>query len=181
MSFLSQPLQTVFIQPKRTVGGIAMQVVVNERTVDQLTVTSQPVQQGASITDHAYMEPTEFSHTILFAAPGFTGGQTLGQIYQALLNLQSSAQPFTIVTPKRVYTSMLMTALSQTTDKHTENCLSITASYKQVILVPVFATVVPRTNQKNPGSTGATQNAGQKSIAFQFVEGAKGLFTKGGQ
>ena len=53
MSFLSQPLQTVFIQPKRVIGSatqtIAVQVVVNEIAVDTLTVTKQPVQQGAFI------------------------------------------------------------------------------------------------------------------------------------
>ena len=168
MSFLSQPLQNVLIQPKRTIGNasvtIAVQVVVNEQTTDTLTVTKQPVQQGAAITDHAFMEPTQFTHTIYFAAPGFTGGTSLNQIYTQLQNLQSSAVPFTIVTPKRTYTSMLMTSLGMTVDKLTENCLAIHASYQQIILVPVTTAVVPRINQKTPAKTGATQNAGSQSV-----------------
>lgn len=166
MSFLSQPLLSIFLKPVRKIGTIAVQVVVNETTTDTLTITKQPVQQGASITDHAYLEPTVFSHTIYFAAPGFTGGQSLDQIYKQLLDLQASAIPFDIVTPKRIYHSMLMAGLSQTTDKLTENCLAIHATYQQIIIVPILATSVPRSNQKNPASNAATQNGGNKSALF---------------
>jgi len=177
MSFLSQPVQNILIKPKRMVGTIAIQVVVNETTTDTLTVTKQPVQQGAAITDHAYMEPTVFSHSIYFAAAGFTGGANLSQIYQQLLTLQATAQPFDIVTPKRIYHTMLMTTLTQTTDKLTENCLAIHATYQQIIMVPVLAAAVPRIQQKNPGSTGATQNGGQKSIIVQAINAAKNLLS----
>jgi hypothetical protein len=152
------------------IGTIAVTCVVNEQTNDTLTITKQPVQQGASITDHAYMEPTTFSHTIYFAAPGFTGGKSLAQIYQDLLALQVSAVPFDIVTPKRIYHSMLLTSLSMTTDKLTENCLAIHASYQQIIIVPILSGTVPRIRQKNAGSTGATQNAGNKSLALSSTQ-----------
>lgn len=168
MSFLSQPLQTILIRPKRMIGTIQVQVIVQEQTTDTLTITKQPVQQGASTTDHAYMEPTAFSHTIYFAAAGFenlfSGGNGLAQIYQKLLALQSSAEPFDIVTPKRVYKNMLMAALTQTTDKYTENCLAIHATYQQVIFVPVLATTVDRSNLKNAGANQATQSRGKVSV-----------------
>lgn len=170
MSFLSQPLQDIFLKPKRKLGTIALQVVVNEQTTDTLTITRQPVQQGASVTDHAYMEPTSFSHTIYFSSGsttlGITAGKSLDQIYKELLELQSSAIPFDIVTPKRIYHDMLMASLTMTTDKLTENCLAIHATYQQVIFVPILATTVPRSSQKNPGSNGATQNGGAKSALF---------------
>lgn len=159
------------------IGTIAVQTVTDEQTTDTLTITKQPVQQGAAITDHAYMEPTQFSHTIYFAAPGFTGGKTLSQVYQSLLNLQSMRQPFTIVTPKRIYTNMLMTSLTMTVDKQTENCLKIHASYQQVILVPVLASSIPAQNQSNPQSNAATQNTGQKSILYQAQSTVKGFLS----
>ncbi len=170
MSFLSQPLQDILLKPTRKLGDIAVQVVVNETTTDTLTITKQPVQQGASVTDHAYMEPTSFSHTIYFTSGattlGISAGKSLDQIYQELLTLQASAIPFDIVTPKRIYHNMLMATLTQTTDKLTENCLAIHATYQQIIIVPILATTVPRINQKNPGSNGATQNGGNKSALF---------------
>lgn len=160
------------------IGAIALQVVVNEATTDTLTVTKQPVQQGASIGDHAYMEPTAFSHTIYFTPGattlGFTGGTSISQLYQQLLDLQASAIPFDIVTPKRIYPNMLMTSLSQTTDKLTENCLAIHAAYQQILIVSVTAGTVPRTSQKNPGSTGATQSGGNKSALETTLGPASG-------
>lgn len=170
MSFLSQPLQDILLKPTRKLGTIALQVVVNETTTDTLTITRQPVQQGASVADHAYMEPTAFAHSIYFTSGGttlgFSAGKSLDQIYQSLLELQASAIPFDIVTPKRIYHDMLMSSLVQTTDKLTENCLAIHATYQQVIFVPILATTVPRTSQRNPGSNGATQNGGAKSALF---------------
>jgi hypothetical protein len=183
MSFLSQPISIFPVQPQRSIGGgipgtapILMQVVVDERTTDTLTITKQPVQQGASITDHSYLEPTVFSSTAYFKdnslsllgeINSFTSPQTgLAKIYTTLLNLQALRTPFNIVTPKRIYTSMLLASLSQTTDKNTENCLSVSMSFQQVIIVSVSTTSVPRINQANAGSTGATQSAGTKNASF---------------
>lgn len=187
MSFLSQPITLIPIQPQRTIGSIQMQVVVTENTVDTLTITKQPVQQGASITDHSYLEPTVFSSTACFKdnsqsligeINSFTSPSTgLQKIYQTLLDLQASRTPFNIVTPKRIYSNMLMTGLSQTTDKTTENCLAVHMSFQQIIIVSVSAVVVPRINQKSPGKTGGTQKAGQKQSAlFKGTQAVTGLF-----
>lgn len=173
MSIVDEPLQNVLIRPKRSIGGIAVQVIVTENTTDTLIVTKQPVQQGASIGDHSFLEPTVFSHAIYFAAPGLLGNNdSLAATYTKLRDLQASGQPFDIVTPKRIYKSMLMTTLTEMTDKLTENCLAIHASYQQVILVPVSAVVVARIDQKSPAATGGTENAGTKQSAL--VTGAGG-------
>lgn len=174
MSFLSEPitLQSLF-RKDRKIGPITVNVVVNENTNDTLTVTKQPVQQGASITDHAYKEPTAFSTQIYFK-DNLT--ISLSKLYQQLLDLQSSRVPFDIVTPKRIYRSMLLTVLAQTTDKSTENCLAIQASFQEIIIVSVVTTQVPRRRQRNAAVTGATQNAGKKSALLSLKEGIGGLF-----
>lgn len=174
MSFLSQPitLQSLF-GTDRTIGPITVNVVINENTNDTLTITKQPVQQGASISDHAYKEPTVFSMTAYFKDNLFT---SLSEIYQDLLDLQESRVPFDIVTPKRVYSSMLLATLGQTTDKATENCLALSMSFQEVIIVPVATTLVPRGKQKFPGVTGAVQKAGKKSALVSLKQGIGGLF-----
>lgn len=174
MSFLSQPLSLIPTGTQRTIGTINVNVIINENTTDTLAVTKQPVQQGASITDHAYMEPTVFSHTIYFAANLTI---SLSKLYQQLQTLQQSRVPFNIVTPKRVYTSMLMTTLTCSTDQKTENVLSITASYQQIILVPIGTLQVLRANQKNPGKTGQTVNTGKKSAIATAVQGVTGALS----
>lgn len=173
MSFLSEPitLQSLFGK-NRTIGPITVNVVVNENTNDTLTITKQPVQQGASIADHAYKEPTAFSMQILFRD---NLSLSLSKVYQNLVDLQSSRVPIDVVTPKRVYKSMLISTLGQTTDKHTENCLSISIAFQEVIIVAVVTTQVPRTRQRNAAATGATQNAGKKSALLSLKEGIGGL------
>jgi len=169
MSILTQPitLQSLFGQ-NRTIGEITVDVVVKEDTNDTLTITKQPVQQGASITDHAYKEPTVLSMSIFFQDNFLV---SLSKLYKELLDLQTNRVPFTVTTPKRIYESMLIATLSQTTDKYTENCLALNVTFQEVILVSVGVVEVPRTKQRFPGTTGATQPAGKKSLLRSGADG----------
>lgn len=172
MGFLSEPISLFAVRPTRKIGSINVNVVVEESTNDTLTITKQPVQQGASITDHAYKEPTVFSSTIYFKD---NPAKTLSKIYQDLLDLQSGRIPFDIVTPKRIYRNMLIASLGQTTDKATENCLKINLVCQEVILVSVATTSVARSKQRSPGTTGATQNVGKKSALATGFDAFSGL------
>lgn len=173
MSFLDQPLTQIFIRPQRRVGEIDINVVINESTTDKLSITQQPVQQGASISDHAYMEPTTFTMSAYFKD---NLGTSLAKTYADLLDLQAKREPFDVVTPKRIYRSMLIGTLSQTTDRNTENTLAILFSFQQVIIVNVSTTQVPRSKQKNAAVTSKTENAGKKSAILTLKEGIGGLF-----
>lgn len=179
MSFLSQPitLQSLFGKDRK-IGEITVNVIVNESTNDTLTITKQPVQQGASITDHAFKEPTSFSMTALLKDNSLISGLAntfsgngLAQIYQDLLDLQISRVPFDVITPKRIYRSMLMASLSQTTDKNTENCLSISATFQEVLIVSVTTTTVPLLKQKLGKVTSGIQKAGKKSALAILLGG----------
>ncbi len=177
MGFLDTPISIFPIRPLRKIGEITVNVVVDENTNDTLTITKQPVQQGASITDHAYKEPTVFNTNIYFKN---NSDKSLSKIYQDLLDLQISRVPFNIVTPKRIYKTMLLASLNMTTDKLTENVLKISASFQEIILVPVATTTVPRMKQKSPRATDKTENAGKKSFLFVGGEGVTGLLGGGG-
>ncbi len=184
MSFLSEPitLQSLFGK-NRAIGPITVNVILSESTNDTLTITKQPVQQGASITDHAYKEPTVLSMSIHQKDNGLISGvlstfsgNGLSKIYQDFLDLQSSRRPFDVITKKRIYHNMLMASLGVTTDKATEDILAITCTFQEVIIVSVVTTQVPRTRQRTPGATGATQNAGKKSALASLKEGVGALF-----
>lgn len=169
MSFIQEPLSFISIRPSRKIGEIAVNVILNESANDTLTVTKQPVQQGATVSDHAYKEPTTFSMSILFR---YNLTLSLSQTYEKLLDLQKSRVPFDVATPKRIYKNVLITSISQTTDKATENCLAINISFQEIIIVKVSTASIPRTAQKNAGATGKTENAGQKqSAAYTLVNG----------
>lgn len=175
MSFLSQPISIIPIQPKRRIGDIDVQVVMEENTTDKLTITKQPVQQGASITDHSYLEPTTVTMTAFFK-DNLT--ISLSKLYRQLLDLQASRIPFILVTPKRIYRNLLMGTVSQRTDAKTENCLAVSFAFEQVIIVKVSTTQVPRLAQKSPGETGATENAGKKSALLSLKEGIGALVNR---
>lgn len=168
MSFLTEPITLFPNSSRRIIEGIAVNVTITESTSDVLTITKQPVQQGASITDHAFKEPTTLSMTVQDKADLTT---SLKELYKNFIDLQNSRTPFSIVTPKRIYENMLMASLSQTTDKNTENILALNLVFQQIIIVKVSTTQVPRRAQKNPGATAKTENAGKKSALFSSNEG----------
>jgi hypothetical protein len=50
---------TILVRPKRQFGQFTADVVIREVHTDVLEITDQPVEQGASIADHAYKKPAE--------------------------------------------------------------------------------------------------------------------------
>lgn len=176
MGFMEIPISLFPTKPVRKIGSITVNVTITESTNDTLTITKQPVQQGASITDHAYKEPTIFQVQALFAD---NLNRSLSKVYQELLDLQSSRVPFDIVTPKRIYKQMLISSLGLTTDKKSENILSILMSFQEVIIVAVTTTTVPRKKQKRPAKTGKTENVGKKSAILNLKEGILGKSFQG--
>lgn len=146
--------------PKRSIGQFSATVTLEEVGTDELEITQHPVQQGASITDHAYMKPATVNIKVMWN----DNDAPLAETYKNLLDLQSSREPFDVVTGKRTYRNMLIKSLGQTNDVQTENILSISLQLQEIFITAVEVVTVPeRAKQKNAGKTGATENAGQKS------------------
>lgn len=174
-------LSLVVIKPKRAIGAFEAQVVIEETHHDELEITDHPIEQGASISDHAFKRPAEvtircgWSDSPASNLPNVIGnlavfaGSAVSQvrdIYQKLLNLQQQRIPFDVYTGKRYYQNMLIKTLSTTTNKQTENSLVITAVLRQVILVTTQTVTVstPAANQTDPQTTQPTANAGSVSL-----------------
>lgn len=175
MSFLTEPISisSFFGGRKRSIADISGYITLKEDTTDRIVITKQPVQKGAPITDHAYKEPTDFSCSLIFSN-NIDSVQSLDEIYADLLELQESFEPIKISTPKRVYNNMLISNIGQTTDKNTENNLSIFFNFQQVIIVNIGNVTVPKTSQGQPGTTQATQDVGKKSVAKRIFNGITG-------
>lgn len=157
---ITQTPQPVVVRPQRRVGEFKASCTISENATDELEITKHPVQDGATISDHAYLKPSSLALKVIFTDED----RPLQETYRLLLELQASKQPFDVVTSKRLYKNMLMKTLAQTTDEETENLLSINFSVEQIIIVQVETTSVPpRAKQAAPGRTGSTQSAGSKS------------------
>lgn len=156
---LNSETQQAVIVPRRAIGPFNATITVEEVATDDLEITQHPVQQGAAITDHAYLKPSTVAIKVIFNdedAP-------LAETYDKMRKLQASREPFDVVTGKRSYKNMLFKSLGQTNDLRTENVLSINATLQEIFITSIEVVAVPeRKKQKKPGKTGATDNAGQK-------------------
>lgn len=156
----TQTPQPVVVRPQRRIGQFTAMCVISETAKDELEITKHPVQEGATISDNAYVKPSDVSIKVVFN----DDDKPLQETYRLLLELQALREPFDVVTGKRIYKNMLMKGLGQTTDAENENVLSIDFTLEEIIIVQVEVTTVPpRAKQATPAKTGATQNAGAKS------------------
>jgi len=71
-------LQSILIKPKRSIGPLVAQVTLQEVHTDTLEITDHPVEQGASITDHAFKRPAELIITCAWSnSPDGNGSSAL--------------------------------------------------------------------------------------------------------
>lgn len=161
---LSKDPQSVMIRPKRSLGTITAHVVVEESHDDKVEVTEHPVEQGASISDHAFKKPAELTLRLGWSnanAEAAGNSNYVAEIYDQLLKLQEKREPVSVVTGKRLYKNMLITGLTVTTDKDTEQVLLVTVTCREVIIVETMVSVVPpRRVHKHSGRTGGIEDRG---------------------
>lgn len=160
----AQALLGPVIVRQRSIGGFVADVTVREDHEDELVVTENPVEQGASVTDHSFKAPARLTVDVGYSNSSV---QSLGDpnyvqsIYEQFLALQATRQPFDVVTGKRVYTNMLITLIHTVTDETTENALMLTVRMREIILVDTqTVSVPPASNMKSPQNTAATTNTG---------------------
>jgi hypothetical protein len=164
------------------------QIVAEERHVDRLQITRHPVEQGASIADHAIKLPAEvqirggwaFGHntgptssslistlanTVSSIIPQSTSPDELQKLYGVLLSIQAQRLLVTLVTGKRKYTNMLLETLAVTTDERTENVLSFVCNFEELLIATTQTVSVPDASvMQNPQINGATVNQGATSL-----------------
>lgn len=84
MSFLDLPLVSILFRNNRSISSITGYITISENTRDDLEITQQPVQQGSTISDHAFKKPTvltmqiQFNGTSLASTLGATAGGIVG-------------------------------------------------------------------------------------------------------
>jgi hypothetical protein len=166
---------------QRNIGGFVADVTVREDHEDELVITENPVEQGADFTDHAFKAPARLTIEVGYSNSSLQSGgdpDYVQSIYAQFLALQSSLQPFDVVTGKRSYSNMMITLLHTVTDEATENALFLTVKLREIIIVQTqTVSVPPSSNMANPEDTGATQNQGTQQLSFA---GGTGTATVGG-
>lgn len=87
MSFLDLPIISILFKNGRSISSIEGFITLSENTRDDLEITQQPVQQGSTISDHAFKKPTILSMQIQFSNsdPTAANAATLGGVVGGLV------------------------------------------------------------------------------------------------
>lgn len=164
----------------RSLGGIVAQLVTEENHVDEMEVTNHPVEQGASITDHAFKLPSKLTLHYSWSSspspqPGLAGlvpsvlpqsAQDIRDVYNKLLTMQQNRQLCDVYTGKRSYKNMLITSIEHDETITSANALPLTIQLQELILVN---TTTATTGGVSSGSTTAPLGPVQHGGTFQLL------------
>jgi len=182
--------ENLFIRTQKAIGGIQLDAVISESHVNEVSLTSNPVEFGAEITDNAVVQPkqinilAEVSDTPLGLAAlgqivdlvtGLFGTSTSENItrsnaaYNAVIQLQEEREPIEIQTKLKLYTNMVITKVTTVQDKDTSRIVRMSIDLQQVIITE--SEVVPLTeDQLRAGSAREQASPAEKSGRKEAVE-----------
>lgn len=109
------------------IGPIPVGVIIREQHNSSIGITEIPIETGAKITDHAYVEPKKLVLEFADSQAALT--------YNALVRFQESRVPFVAVSGLYVYSNMLIKNLSAERDVKTSRILSGKAELQEIIIV----------------------------------------------
>lgn len=130
----------------RTIGPVAIDVIISERITSELEIAEHPVESGAKISDHAWRKP------YLIHLEGINGEESAIAAYNALLALQESVEPFSVLTGFRLFNNMLIESLEPERDTIFGRVLNFRATLREVIIVGTAT---------GPGNGNGTAERGQ--------------------
>ena len=157
-------------QQKVSIGGLVFDAVLKTDHTSKITATSHPVEGGANIADHAFVEPAEIS--IEIGMTDCNGVGVSGKMFKSLQALQASRRRITVVTRHRVYHNMLIMSMSVPDDFTTMNALKAMLMLREV---PVVGTQFVEVSERKaaPGQAhkkgGANNGTVQPAAANQSV------------
>jgi len=155
----------VLIRPMRLISFLIPHVTIEETARDTLFITQHPVEKGASISDHAFSMPVEIEMVCGWSnsSVGFYGYTYL--VYQEMLALQRTREPFTVYTPGRSYRDMLIKSIEKTTNEEVADSLIVRVGLQQVIIVETqVSTSRSKGTQAAPQKTTTPASLGAKQL-----------------
>lgn len=157
-------------------GNFIFDAYFNIEHDTNLTITQSPVQTGASISDHAYMEPKTLTFDIGMSdvmtsiVPGqFSDGNSRSvSAYQTLRKLQEQRIPIQVVTRLCAYNNMMITTISAKDDNTTASALKATINMTELLVAAVETVKIsarPQISQSTNNGDQKAQQADQSILA----------------
>lgn len=133
------------VYAKTNIGGWFFDAYLKMTHTSRLTITDHPVQTGAALTDHAFLQPRELSIEVGMSnvATSFVPGQFSGgysrsvTAFQVLKDLQALRVPIQVHTRLGLYQNMLIEVLSAPDDHTTLDGLRATVTFREILVAQV--------------------------------------------
>lgn len=109
------------------IGPVPLNVLISEKHTSEVEVTSNPIETGAEVNDHAFVKPKKVELEV--------ADKNAAATFNALVAFQESRTPFTLVTGFRLYENMIITEVDATRDKSFSKVLKATVRIKEVKIV----------------------------------------------
>jgi hypothetical protein len=146
---------------KVNIGGLVFDATLKTDHNSKVTATSHPIESGASISDHAFVEPSEVSFEVGVSDAEvnngtFGSGERGVKAFQELLKLQMSRKLIKAVTRLRSYSNMLITSVSAPDDYTTMNAFKAMIMLREI---PVVGTSTVSVSERSSASSSQAQKS----------------------
>lgn len=150
---------------KVRIGGLVFDAIIKTDHTSKVTATSHPVEYGANISDHAYVEPAEISIEVAVSnterRSTFGKGDRAKNAFVELMKLQHSRKLIAVSTRYKTYTNMLITSISVPDDYLTMDTFRASIMLKEILVVTTSKVKVSERGSAQSHKTGST-NGGTK-------------------
>lgn len=140
---------------KNRVGGMRFDADLKTDHTQKLTMTQHPVEKGADISDHAFIEPSEVGMEVAMSDVSSGDGKSAAA-FRKLLALQSSLDPLTVVTRLKTYRNMMIESVSSPDDYSTMFGMKATILFREMKLVTTSTVKVSSSASSDPQKSGET-------------------------
>jgi hypothetical protein len=164
-----------------SIGELVFDAILKTNHTSKLTATSHPIENGANITDHAFIEPAEIS--IEIGMTNCNGDGVSNDMFKSLRDLQHSRQRIDVVTRYKTYSNMLIMSMSVPDDFTTMNALKAMLFLREIPVVGTQAVTVEERQtgggqaQKSGSTNNGTKQPTQKNQSV--LRQASGMLTGG--
>lgn len=159
---------------KVQIGGLVFDAIIKTDHTSKITATSHPVEYGANISDHAFVEPAEISIEVAVSNTErrntFGKGDRAKNAFDELMKLQHSRKLITVSTRYKTYSNMLILSISVPDDYLTMDTFRASLMLKEILVVNTSTVKVSERESEQAHKTGST-NGGTKQpeVANQSV------------
>lgn len=148
-----------------SIGSVFFDAVFSTTHEANVTITTQPVQSGANIADHAYLEPDSVTMEIgMSDASEGAGANHSVNAYAMLRAVMEAREPISLYTRLKSYTNMIVVSISATDDYTTANALKASVMLQKILIVNVATVTVQQTVTSSKSETkGSSSSSSAKS------------------